>query len=460
VVPGGLFLARRGTQAHGRDYLDAAIDAGACAVLAEGEAPGVDARRGVPVVVVPSLQGLAGDLAHRFYGAPSEALWVAGVTGTNGKTSVCHFTAQVLQALEPAPAGVLGTLGHGLAGQLGEPSHTTPDVIEVHRWLARFAAAGVARVVMEASSHGLDQGRVAAVRMAAAAFTNLTRDHLDYHGTLEAYAAAKRRLFDAPGLTHAVVNLDDPEGRGIAAALPAGLQVLGYSARGDAAARLRCLQARPGPGGLALRLAADGVEVAVETPLVGDFNVANLLAAAGLALAAGHPPQAALAALAAVRAVPGRMERFGGSAGPAAVVDYAHTPDALAQALETLRRQFPGRITCVFGCGGERDRGKRPQMGAVAGRLADRVILTDDNPRGEDPEAILADIRAGLAGAPVEVVRPRAEAIARALGQARPGDAVLVAGKGHEAYQEVAGVRHPYSDRATAARLLGQEAPC
>lgn len=458
VRPGTLFLARTGLRRDARDYIAAAIAAGAVAVAQVSSAPGAALHDGVPVIGLgPDPDSLA-RLAARFFGEPSRSLYVVGVTGTNGKTSVSHYLAQALSNWGAGgPCGLIGTLGMGLWGRLEPATQTTPEAVTLHRGLAVLRGAGARRVVMEVSSHGLDQGRVAEVAFDAAVFTNLSRDHLDYHGDMQTYGAAKERLFRWPGLRLAVLNLDDPVGRRLRRALDSGVRVLGYSLDGAGAGIDLGLHGLASSAqGMRLEVATSEGRAAVDTPLLGRFNAANLMAALGILLGMGMPVEEAAARLSRVRAVPGRMERFTGPGRPLVVVDYAHTPDALEQALRSLRPHCAGRLWCVFGCGGERDRGKRPLMGAAAERLADALVLTDDNPRAEDGGAIIEEIQAGLrrpAAATVE--RARAEAIRLAVGAAGPGDLVLVAGKGHETYQEVAGVRHSYSDRAWVTRLLG-----
>lgn len=454
VQPGDLFLAVGGGRTHGAAFIGDAVARGASAVLVDGDA--ADMNTAVPLLAVMDLRGKAGLIADRFYGHPSRALRVIGITGTNGKTSVAQFIAQALSA--DAPCGVIGTLGNGLYGTVHTTGHTTPDAVTLHAELAAQQAAGARAVAMEVSSHGLDQRRVAGVAFDTAVFTNLSHEHLDYHGDMEAYALAKRRLFAMPGLRHAVLNLDDPVGRRWHGELAGQLACTGYSL--DAA--------RAGTGVLAarnLRLNADGLAFDVSGPwgeghlatgLYGRFNAANLLAALGTLLAAGMSFEVALGRLARVRTVPGRMERFATPGQPVVVVDYAHTPDALDKVLQALREHCTGALWCVFGCGGDRDRAKRPLMGQLAESLADRVVLTDDNPRSENPWDIIEDIQRGMKEPDaVYVMRERAAAIAHAVRLAAPEDMVLVAGKGHETEQLIAGRVLPFSDRAAVAQLLG-----
>ena len=454
VQPGDVFVALRGATTHGLRFAMQADAAGAAAIVFDPPAP--DALTlPATTVAVEGLRNKLGRIASRFHGHPSHALAITGVTGTNGKTSTVQLIAQAL-TLRGAVAGTIGTLGAGLHGALVPGERTTPDVISVHRTLAQLRDAGASHVAMEVSSHALEQGRVDAVAFKVAVFTNLTRDHLDFHGTMEAYGAAKAKLFAWPGLEAAVVNLDDAFGAALMQRLPPGIKRFGLSSRDHAAANLRAGGAMLTPAGLVFGLVEGGLVQPVESPLLGRFNIDNLLAVAGALRALGWTLPEIGAVLSQLKPVDGRMSRVGGNEHqPLVVVDYAHTPDALEQALSSVREHTPGRLTCVFGCGGDRDRGKRPQMAAIAERLADRVIVTDDNPRNEDGDAIVAEICAGFADADaVAVERNRVAAITQALAEARPGDVVLVAGKGHEAYQEIAGVKHPLDDLAIARELL------
>ncbi|HEU0154279.1 MAG TPA: UDP-N-acetylmuramoyl-L-alanyl-D-glutamate--2,6-diaminopimelate ligase [Arenimonas sp.] len=451
---GDAFIALAGASTHGLRHAGQARAAGASVILFEPPAP-ADQMPGDAAVAVPGLRQRQGELADRFYGAPSRALAVAGVTGTNGKTSTVQLLAQAL-TLGGGVAGSIGTLGAGLHGQLVAGERTTPDVIAVHRLLAEMRDAGATHVAMEVSSHALVQGRVDAVAFRIAVFTNLTRDHLDFHGTMEAYGAAKARLFAWPTLQAVVVNLDDAFGPALLARAPAAARRIGLSSRGHADATLRADRVALAPAGLRFDLVEGDARQAVASPLLGRFNVDNLLAVAGALRALDWPLDAVAAMLPRLAPVDGRMSRVGGRDGrPLVVVDYAHTPDALEQALSSLRAHTPGRLTCVLGCGGERDAGKRPQMAAIAEAGADRVVVTDDNPRREDGDAIVAGILAGFVRPDrVQVQRDRAQAIALALADAGPGDVVLVAGKGHEPYQEVQGVKHPFDDLKVARAVL------
>ncbi|MES2917791.1 MAG: UDP-N-acetylmuramoyl-L-alanyl-D-glutamate--2,6-diaminopimelate ligase [Pseudomonadota bacterium] len=447
VRPGSLFMALKGQARDARDFIPVVAAAGAVAVLAEQDAlwPSAVAVDGVPVIPVADLAQQAGDIASRFYGEPSRQLDVVAVTGTNGKTSVANLAAGALCRLDRR-AAVLGTLGNGFHGSLEKSTHTTLDACQLQAMLAGFVAEGAHSVCLEASSHGLVQGRLNGTAIDVAVFTNLTRDHLDYHGDMDSYAAAKELLFRWPGLRAAVINADDPAGDRYAAVVAAGVPVLRYSQRADSGAELRALDIRPTLSGLSLRLATPFGECDLAVPLLGRFNVSNLLAVAGTLMALGIPLAELAEALRHAQPVPGRMESFSG-AHPTVVVDYAHTPDALEKVLGSLREHVAGELVCVFGCGGDRDTGKRAPMGAIATRLADRVVVTSDNPRTEDAGAILDAILSGTGrGARVQVEADRRRAIHQAIAAARPDDIVLIAGKGHEDYQEVAGVRHPFSD--------------
>jgi UDP-N-acetylmuramoyl-L-alanyl-D-glutamate--2,6-diaminopimelate ligase len=460
VGPGYLFLACRGQDHHGLKHLADARARGAVALLydPDGAASYMPLPAGLPALAVTDLGHKASAIAARFYGDPTAHQKVMAVTGTNGKTSVSLITAQSLSEAGKS-CGVLGTVGFGAYGKLETPTHTTPDAVSTQAWLARFRDQGMSHVSMEASSHALDQGRVDGVHFTVAVFTNLTRDHLDYHGDMQAYGDAKRRLFERPGLKHAVINLDDAFGRELAAGLPAEVECIGYTLEGHDSPRGTTLKASDlqfGSGGLSFEVTSEAGIGHVDSRLLARFNAENLLAVQGALLALGMSFETTLEALGRARTVPGRMECFGGGLKqPLVVVDYAHTPDALEKALQAARGHTRGRLWCVFGCGGERDRGKRPQMGAIAEALADRVVVTDDNPRGEDGDAIVAEILMGIPDhSRVSVERERAKAVERAVRSALPGDVVLVAGKGHETDQVIGTTNLHYSDRETAARLI------
>jgi UDP-N-acetylmuramoyl-L-alanyl-D-glutamate--2,6-diaminopimelate ligase len=465
VTPGAAFLACQGRASHGLAHAAAAVERGAVAVLWE-PVPGIEAPVLPPQVValaVPGLRRLAGELADRFFGRPSAELSVAGFTGTNGKTTSAYLLAQAAD-LVGRRGMYLGTIGFGRPGALEDPGLTTPDVVSVHRRLAAARDAGARTMSLEVSSHALDQERVAAVRFDTAVFTNLTRDHLDYHGTLEAYGDAKARLFRMPGLQRAVINVRDEFGARLATTLDASVERVLYSTSNElwiepGAGWIRLPELRATTAGLTLHVESSWGAGTLRSPLVGEFNAENLLAVLGVLLGWGVPLQQALIALATCVAPPGRMEAFGGGAQPLALVDYAHSPDALAKVLDAARAHARGRVFCVFGCGGDRDPGKRPLMGAIAESHADVVIVTDDNPRTEDSRAILEQILGGMREPDaVHVVADRAEAIHLALAEADAGDVVVIAGKGHEHYQVVGTATRPFSDRAVVLDALGEEA--
>ena len=456
VHAGDAFAAFRGNATDGRAFIADAIARGAGVVLWEALAFRWNSAWDVANVAVDDLKAKLGAIADLIYGNPSHALWVVGVTGTNGKTSCTHWIAQCLGACGRS-AGIVGTLGSGFPGALRASTMTTPDAAVVHETLAALREAGARAVAMEVSSHGLDQGRVNAVEFDVALFTNLTRDHLDYHGTMAMYGAAKGKLFLLPTLDACVINTDDAFGRSLAdAAIARGQRVLTYGL-GDA--DISATRHLATPAGIEMTVATPWGRGDVSLRLSGTFNVSNALGVLGVLLASGIALDDALSALAEVEAPPGRMQRLGGSHEPLVVVDYAHTPDALEQALLALRPATgnTGKLVCVFGCGGDRDSGKRPEMGRIAAELADRVVVTSDNPRNEDPAVIAEEIVRGIrnaGGQRVMLELDRGAAIRAAVASARSGDVVLVAGKGHEDYQEKNGVRTAFSDAATVTAAL------
>ncbi|MCH8958364.1 MAG: UDP-N-acetylmuramoyl-L-alanyl-D-glutamate--2,6-diaminopimelate ligase, partial [Proteobacteria bacterium] len=430
-----------------------------CAVAWDSStADAPDDTAGVATIGVENLSRHLGEIANRFYGQPSTNMKVIGVTGTNGKTTVAWLIAQCLQKLGQK-CGYLGTLGYGVNELHGAEGMTTPAAVELHDRLASFVAQGAAATAIEVSSHALSQRRVDGVRFESTLFTNLTRDHLDYHGDLASYGAAKARLFLNPELNRAVINVDDAYAETIIEQLQQRIRLLRVGRTADAHARgefLRLEQVRETTGGLELDFNSSWGELSLSSGLLCDFNASNLALVLAALLADGVAADDAIQALAGVAAPPGRMEVVSGSdRWPTAIVDYSHTPDALEKALSALRRHATGQLWCVFGCGGERDRGKRALMGDIAARFADQVIVTSDNPRGEDPLAIIADIKAGTADAGhVAAIADRREAIATALEQAGPDDIVLVAGKGHETCQEIAGQKLPFSDIQEILQVL------
>jgi UDP-N-acetylmuramoyl-L-alanyl-D-glutamate--2,6-diaminopimelate ligase len=468
VQPGDGFIAWSGHVTDGRRFVKAALAAGAATCLVEDEgveAFGFDDAR---VATLPRMKAATGHIASAFFDRPSGALELIAVTGTNGKTSSAWWTAQALSMLG-RDCGVIGTLG---VGQPPLPARTasieftgltTPDPVMLHAALRRFVAAGFGACAVEASSIGIVEHRLAGAQVAVALFTNLTQDHLDYHGSMEAYWEAKRALFDWPGLRAAVVNIDDPKGAVLAAELAAsGHADLWTVSRERADARLVATDMRYAGGGLAFTLHEGTAAVPVTSALIGDYNASNLLGVIGVLRASGCGLDSAARIVPMLTPVPGRMQTVSDRAdGPMVVVDYAHTPDALDKAIGALRPLAAARggaLWCVFGCGGNRDPGKRPLMGAVAGKLADRVVVTSDNPRDEPPGAIVAQVAAGVNRADAWLIEDRREAIARAVEAAGANDVVLLAGKGHEDYQEVAGVKNPFSDVDEARAALAERA--
>ncbi|MGB5630727.1 MAG: UDP-N-acetylmuramoyl-L-alanyl-D-glutamate--2,6-diaminopimelate ligase [Woeseiaceae bacterium] len=452
---GFLFLAVQGMSSHGLDYIEQARQAGVCA-LAWDAATGTDPGEiGIPTIAIDDLAGKLGEIANRYYGRPSEQLNVIGVTGTNGKTTVAWMIAQAREILGERCA-YLGTLGYGVDAVEGAAGMTTPAAIELHGHLADFVSAGATSAALEVSSHALAQGRVDGVRFDAALFTNLTRDHLDYHADMREYFESKARLFLECDPTDRIIDIDTEYGAELAA--KCGPEVVTVSTRPD-----RVSNERPFVFVRSVVATAEGSDIAFASTwgdgqftsqLPGDFNVANAILVLALLLKKGVPLDVACDVMSQLSAPPGRMQRVAMD-GPAAVIDYAHTPDALEVALRALRAHCRGKLWCVFGCGGDRDKGKRPQMGEVAEQYSDCVVITTDNPRSEDPRLIIGDILAGLRCADrATIIEDRAAAIAWTISQADDQDVVLIAGKGHEDYQESNGERIAFSDYAVAQKAL------
>jgi UDP-N-acetylmuramoyl-L-alanyl-D-glutamate--2,6-diaminopimelate ligase len=462
ATPGCVFVACQGRTTHGLLHAATAVERGAVAVLWEPgaglEAPVLSER--VAAIAIPHLGRHVGELADRFFRRPSADLRVAGITGTNGKTTTAYLLAQASEFVGRR-GWYVGTLGHGRPGDAMQSGLTTPDAVTVQRRLAQARDAGAATLGLEVSSHALDQDRVSGVRFDTAVFTNLTRDHLDYHGTLEAYGAAKARLFHAAGLRCAVINVRDAFGRDLVDRLDPAIEKIVFSTANDIWAErgtgwIRVPELRATSTGLAVGIESSWGAGTLRSKLVGEFNAENLLAVLGVLLGWNVPLQKALAALALCVAPPGRMEAFGGGERPLVLVDYAHSPDALGKVLEAARAHARGKVSCVFGCGGDRDPGKRPMMGAIAEAAADAVVVTDDNPRTEDSMAIIAQVLAGMQRpAAAQVVPDRAEAIRQAIAEADAGDVVVIAGKGHEDYQVIGTEKRPFSDRDTVLACLG-----
>jgi UDP-N-acetylmuramoyl-L-alanyl-D-glutamate--2,6-diaminopimelate ligase len=477
VKPGDVFFAYPGAAGDGRDFVKAAIAQGAAAVVFDPTGFAWDAAWQVPHLALARLKQAAGPIAHSFYGMPDAAMFTVGVTGTNGKTSCAVWLGQAMARLG-SPTAVIGTLGVGLFRGRTEPEfdvtgYTTPDCVLLAGKMAAMRDAGATALAIEVSSIGLEQGRALGMHFDAALFTNLTRDHLDYHGDMESYEAAKRRLFEWPGLKTAVVNLDDAAGLRLMTSLRAregqdGVPALiGYTLQ-DAAvqpdvpgvAMLRASQLRSRHSGTDFHLESPYGAATVKTRLVGNFNISNVLAVLGALMAKGVTLRAAVDAIEALTPAPGRMQQVGGQDAPMVVIDYAHTPDALEKTLLALRqvaRERGGQLWCVFGCGGDRDPGKRPQMGAIA-QIAEHVLVTSDNPRGEEAGAIIAAIVAGMdpdsAESRFQTIEDRAAAILSAVKHAAKLDVILLAGKGHEPYQEIKGRKMPFSDADHAALAL------
>jgi UDP-N-acetylmuramoyl-L-alanyl-D-glutamate--2,6-diaminopimelate ligase len=470
--PGSLFFALAGRREHGLKFAADAAARGASVVLWEPAAAGVTPQVLPPVLPanvfaapVPNLRAVAGRIADRFFNWPSSHLRITGITGTNGKTTCAYLLAQCLEQLGSA-AAYMGTIGWGRPRALAEPTHTTPDVVTVHRELAQLRAGAMREVAMEVSSHALDQDRVAGVHFHTAAFTNLTRDHLDYHEDMAAYGAAKARLLQVADLRDIVINIGDEFGRRFAQsysgrATLTAVWIGGGESGWSVDRKLHATRVSAERGGISIELDGSFGKAAVSTRLMGRFNAENSLIVIACLLCRGVSLNDALTALARCEPAPGRMEVIDAAAGPGkpmAVVDYAHTPDALSKALGAAREHCTGALWCVFGCGGDRDPGKRALMGAIADDLADHIIVTDDNPRSEDPHAITQAIVAGIKLHRYRVIHDRGEAIATALREAASIDVVLIAGKGHEEYQIYGETKRSFSDRREALRLLGAAA--
>lgn len=464
IEAGALFLATQGTCRHGLQYARQAKARGVAAVAWEPspQAPTKTLPDDLPCIRIPGLQQQIGPIARRFYRNPSEHIHVIGVTGTDGKTSVSQFLAQAFAQMG-IPCGVIGTLGYGIHPALEPEAHTTPDAIRVQALLHGFLEKEIRQVVLEASSHGLKQGRLNGVDVDTAIFTNLGHDHMDYHVSRDDYANSKRILFQAEGLKHAVINVDDAFGRTLAQEAGDHIQVVAYSCDMPSTDRQPYVLARDvvaSQKGTVVEIDSSWGCGTIDTELHGPFNVSNLLAVAAALLASGHALDEVIAAVSCVRSAPGRMEWVrGGRNAPGVLVDYAHTPQALTGVLQVLRESCTGRLWCVFGCGGDRDSGKRKYMAQAVESLADHAVVTDDNPRFENPEDIVGDVVSGFSSAAsYSVIHDRKQAIAAAIRQAKPGDTVLIAGKGHETLQLIEGERLPFDDRAVAADCL-QEYP-
>lgn len=459
VKAGDAFIALNGSQQHGLAHAGQAIANGAEVILFEPDGYSSDLAetfQGLPAIAINGLGEKLGDLASRFYGQPSEQMTVIGITGTNGKTSSSQFLAQMLDA-----CGIIGTLGWGEWGDLMPTANTTPDALAIQQMLASLHSQGKKSVAMEVSSHGLEQGRVNGVKFTGAVFTNITRDHLDYHGTMEAYLQAKLMLLTQSPLAFVVVNLDSEYSGRIIANIPATAVTWGVSRQGQGTAigeTLHIRDSQPHADGIRFTVTWRNVCHTVNLRLFGDFNVENVSLVLATLLALGHEFDTAVAKLQNLEPVAGRMEVYGGGKQPLVFVDYAHTPDALDNVLRSARKHCLGDLWTVFGCGGNRDSGKRALMGYSSAQWADRAIVTDDNPRYEDSTSIINDILTGCDANKTEVIPNREQAIQHAISHADQRDCIVVAGKGHEDYQEINGVKYPFSDRQVVLEALARRA--
>jgi UDP-N-acetylmuramoyl-L-alanyl-D-glutamate--2,6-diaminopimelate ligase len=456
VNKGDLFVAYRNTNVMA--YVKSAIDSGASAVIVESEQlPDIPKHR-VPVIALPQLRAQAGLIAARFFGHPSHNMNVVGVTGTNGKTTVSYLIAQALDNKYPGRSGLIGTLGYGPFNHISNGPNTTPEPVTIQNTLANLQQNKIDAVAMEISSHGLEQYRVTGVEFDIAVFTNLSRDHLDYHQTMENYAASKRRLFSDYLIRKAVINLDDAFGRELIEEFQDKIELAGYTLRPTSQNQFPVVSAyivSNNTSGMTLEVNSPWGKGTLTSGLIGEFNASNLLASLSTLCLSDVSFTDAISSLSKCSSIPGRMESFRQKEAPVVIVDYAHTPDALRQALQALQDQSSGNLICVFGCGGERDQGKRTEMGKVAEEFSDHIYLTNDNPRHESAEAIVEDIISGIKDrSRITKELDRRCAIMMAIDSASSNDVVLIAGKGHEEYQEIAGVRFALSDRLIVQEIL------
>lgn len=462
VRSGDLFIAVNGETVKGVEFINSAIEQGAVAVLWEANAE-VDAIKvnwrktsansELPIIAIENLPQLVGEFANRFYGNPSDNISVCGITGTNGKTSCADFIAQMISVDETC--GLLGTLGKGIYPELEETGYTTPDAISCHAWLAELQSENTRQAIMEVSSHALTQGRVNGIHFNNAVFTNVSRDHLDFHGDMENYIDAKSKLFKFPGLTNAIINVDDEVGRDIANNLPENVRCIRYGLNEVFTPDVFASDIKLDENGLSMKVTTPWGDGEFTSPVIGHFNASNLLVVLSVMLLQGIELKEVLNRLTKIESVPGRMQRFGGKEIPLVIVDFAHTPDALEQALISLRQHTQHNLWCVFGCGGDRDKGKRPLMGAIAEAKADYIVLTNDNPRSETPEKIIEDIKAGITSINnVTIKKDRQAAIHFAVNQAKAGDVILIAGKGHENYQLIGDKKYPFNDAEEVKQQL------
>ncbi|MDF1644777.1 MAG: UDP-N-acetylmuramoyl-L-alanyl-D-glutamate--2,6-diaminopimelate ligase [Pseudomonadales bacterium] len=459
IDSGDLFFALSGTLTDGSRYIEEAIQKGAYAVLidSKGVQPEMEVLS-IPVIAVDNLTRQVGEIVGRFYGEPSKSLNIIAITGTNGKTSCGRIIAELAEQLDQK-CMVIGTTGYGFSDHLTSASHTTPDAIDIQKMLAWGLEQNASMVSMEVSSHGLEQERLSGIQVNTALFTNLTRDHLDYHGSMKSYGDAKRKLFDLPGLSHAVINFDDSFGRNLLANMPSSVRSYSYSL--DSAAADLYAEKIDAGSGVCADIKTPWGDGQIKSTLLGDFNLSNLLAATAALCISGLTLEKVLLGIETLTPVEGRMEPFGGELQPNVIIDFAHTPDALEKALTQLKQVCDGKLICVFGCGGDRDNGKRAMMGSIADSLCDHLILTDDNPRSENPKDITDQIADGFKGfASHEVIHDRYHAIEHAINGAGPQDYILIAGKGHEQTQEYASSSNHFCDREVVSKILNGSVNC
>ncbi len=458
VVAGDVFIAQCGLTTDASRFAAQAYAGGAVAIVEHGvdRHPWRDTQ-GFIHIPVENVNHCLGQMADRFYAEPSQALQVIAITGTSGKTSVAHYVAQALELLAKAPVGLMGTMGQGRIGDLSNAGLTTADCLSVHRCLSEFRDQGAQHVVMEASSHALVQGRLLGIKIHTAVFTNLSRDHLDYHRDMQDYANAKSLLFQTPGLRCAAINMADSNAHRLTEVLADDVKQCGYQLGTESSTQVQGELLLLGAQGLSLKISVGENVAVIESELLGEVNAWNLLTCTSVLLLQGFTFNEIIKVLGQLEPVAGRMQAFGGGEQPLVVVDYSHKPAALSAALNTLRPVCEGKLWCVFGCGGDRDSGKRAEMGEVAEQLSDQVIVTDDNPRTEDGDDITAQILSGMQAPELAILeRDRGTAIAQAIHSAGAGDVVLIAGKGHESYQEIQGQRFAFSDIAAVRNILGE----
>ena len=461
VIPGSLFIGKNGSQTSGKNFINDAIENGASAIVLESESNSFNLIDQVPVYEVNEIKSVLGTIASRFYDFPSAKIDLTGVTGTNGKTSVVYYLNQAISICLNKPVGIIGTLGYGTADNLSPAINTTPDVITLNALLDDFYSRGIKEVVMEVSSHGIEQGRVNDIEIDTAVFTNLSQDHLDYHKDMDAYGKAKQELFNLSSVKNAVINVGDDFGLKISSYLPENINLIRYKVSehdvdfNSQDSELFAVIKHHDIYSISMDIFSEWGNEELTVNLVGDYNAENILACLGVLCAKNIPLTDAVETLSKVKAVPGRMELFCAPTSPRIFIDYSHTPDALEKSLGTLRKLGCKRLACVFGCGGDRDMEKRPKMGKIAEKYCDGIYLTSDNSRNESAKKIIEDIQSGMSGdVSCEVELDRALAIQEAIDTYGPDDFILVAGKGHETYQEANGVKVPFSDRQLVINLL------